>query len=132
MGSMAEKICLDTDICVAIINGEDRAENFRDAAIDSELFLTSVTVFELYLRKTRLDKVSEFLNNFNLYVLPLDQNCALISSEIHKDLEKKGSIIEFRDIFIASIAINNNCTLATFNKKHFSKIKNLQLLDFLK
>lgn len=126
---MAEKICLDTDICIAIINGEDRANKFRAAAANSDLYLSSITVFELYLRKTKLEKVAEFLGNFGLAVLSLDKNCAITSSLIYKDLEKLGAMIEFRDIFIASVAISNNCKLATFNEKHFSKIKDLKLLD---
>ena len=127
---MAEKICLDTDICIAIINGDARAEKFRMAAASADLYLSSATVFELYLRKTNLEKVTEFLSNFKQAVLPLDQNCAIESSLIYKDLERYGNMLEFRDIFIASASILHNCKLASFNKKHFSKIKGLELLNF--
>ena len=126
---MAEKICLDTDVCIAIINGEQRAENFRQAAVNVDLYLSSITIFELYLRKTKLEKITEFLSNFRLAVLPLDENSAIKSSQIFKSLEKSGSLVEFRDVFTASIAVSNNCKFATFNKKHFSKISELKLLE---
>ena len=130
MESMAEKICLDTDMCIAIINGDSRAEKFRMAAANADLYLSSVTVFELYLRKTNLEKVTEFLSNFKHAILPLDQNCAIEASLIYKDLERYGNLLEFRDIFIASSSILHNCKLASFNKKHFLKIKGLELLNF--
>lgn len=65
---MAEKICLDTDVCIDIINGESRAEKLRSLIID---------------------KVANFLTNASL------------------------------------ISFDGN-----FNKKHFSKVKGLKLLDF--
>lgn len=125
---MAEKVCLDTDICIAVLNGEKRVEDFRKVLTDSELFTTSITVFELYLRDYNLDKIIGLLNN--VYVLNFDEICAIKASNIQKQLKSKGVMLEFRDVFIASIAIINNCSLATFNKKHFSRIKNLELLKF--
>ena len=123
---MAKKICLDTDLAIAILNGEARAEKFRNALSDNELYISSVTVFELFLRKSNLDKISIFLTNVG--ILYFDDKSAIEASEIYKELEKNGRIIGINDIFIASIAITNNCSLATFNKKHFLRIKNLELL----
>ncbi|MBI4452038.1 type II toxin-antitoxin system VapC family toxin [Candidatus Woesearchaeota archaeon] len=124
---MAEKICLDTDVCIGIINGESRAERLRSLIFDSEIFVVSVTVFELYLRLDNLDKIANFLANASL--ISFDGNSAIQASNIYKELKSKGAIIDFRDVLIASSAMANNCTLATFNKKHFSKISNLKLLD---
>ena len=125
MAQMAEKICLDTDFCIAIMNGEERVQDFRNKLQDAELFISSMTVFELFLRKEKLGIVNNFMSN--LVVLPFDEKCARISSSIAKELKMKGSIIDYRDIFIASAAIANNYILATFNKKHFSKINSLEL-----
>ncbi len=128
MAYMGKKVCLDTDICIAILNADARAEKFREASADAELFASSISVFELYLRKENLNIVSNFLNN--LPILHFNKECAIKASEVYKVLEKQGKLLEFRDIFIASIAIVNNCNFATFNKKHFSRIKELKLLDF--
>ena len=125
---MAEKICLDTDVCIDIIKGEPRAEKASDLIGSGELFVASITVFELYLRKEKLHEIEDFLDG--IIVLEFNKDCAVKASDIQKELKLKGKIIEFRDIFIASVAVNNNCILATFNKKHFSKINNLELFDF--
>ncbi len=37
---MAEKICLDTDVCIAILNGEERAEKFLNNSSSSEIYST--------------------------------------------------------------------------------------------
>lgn len=124
---MAEKVCLDTDVCIDILNSQPRVEPLRNVILDSEIFVASITVFELYLRATNLGQINDFLKNGN--IISFDENCAVQASNIYKELKSKGSLMEFRDIFIASAAIVNNCKLATFNKKHFSKIKDLELLD---
>ena len=125
---MAEKICLDTDVCISIIKGLDKADKISDLIGSMKLFVTSVTVFELYLRKENLDEVADFLDG--IFILDFNEDCAKKASNIGKELKANGITIEIRDIFIASIAITNNCALATFNNKHFSKIKGLELFKF--
>jgi len=124
---MAEKICLDTDICIAVMKGEPKAENLSDLIGSGKLFVTSITVFELYLRKENLHEVASLLNG--IFVLNFDEECAIKASAVQKELKAKGAALDFRDIFIASASLVNNCSLATFNKKHFSRIKDLRLLD---
>lgn len=125
---MAEKVCLDTDVCISIIKGINKTDKISDLIGDGKLFASSVTIFELYLRRENLEEVADFLNG--IFVLDFNEDCAKKASNIEKELKAKGITIEIRDIFIASTAIINNCTLATFNKKHFSNINNLKLLEF--
>lgn len=125
---MAEKICLDSDVCISIIKGELKSSKLSDLIGTGKLFVTSVTVFELYLRKEKLHEVQNFLDG--IFVLVFDENCAVKASEIQKELKSKGSLLDFRDIFVAAISIMNSCTLVTFNKKHFSRINDLDLFDF--
>lgn len=124
---MDKKVCLDTDACISVIKGEPKAEKISDLIGTGKLFVSSITVFELYLRKENLGELSEFLDG--ILVLNFDEECAIKASDVSKFLRDKGKMMDFRDIFIASISLVNNCTLATFNKKHFSRIKGLELLD---
>ena len=122
---MDEKICLDTDVCIEIVKGNKNLNHFFET--DNLPYVSTITVFELLLRKTNLDKIDFLLSKVN--ILNFDEVSAKKASYIYKELEKFGELIEFRDIFIASISIINNCTLATLNKKHFSRIKGLKLLE---
>jgi len=83
-------------------------------------------MFELFLRETNIKIVENFVSSF--FVIYFDDFSALKASEISRDLKRKGISIDFRDFFIASICIVNNCNLATFNKKHFEHIKDLELV----
>lgn len=120
MGKLEQKACLDTDVVIAILNGETRAEELIKNIVNYKIFISSITLFELLLRKTNLDKIEEFKGKVNL--LDFDEFAARKASFIFKKLKEKGSIIDFRDLYISSITIVNNCSLATFNKKHFERI----------
>ena len=43
-------------------------------------------------------------------------------------LEKKGNIVEFRDILIGSVALMEGFSLKTNNMKHFERIEGLRLV----
>lgn len=121
---MDEKICLDTDVCIEILKGNN---NFNHLLEKDEIpFITSITIFELLLRKTNLDKLDILFSKVNF--LDFDYLSAKNASNVYKELEEAGTILDYRDVFIAAICVINNCKLATLNKKHFSRIKNLKLI----
>jgi tRNA(fMet)-specific endonuclease VapC len=122
-----QKVCLDTDVVIAILNAEKRAADIITKINDIEVLITSITLFELMLRKTNLDAIEIFRNKVE--ILNFDETSARKASIIHKDLKNNGKLIDFRDLFIASIAITNNCQLATFNQKHFENIKDLRITN---
>lgn len=125
---MDKRLCLDTDVCIDILKGHERIENLLSILKDSYTCISTVTMFELLLRKTNLDVVEKFISlvdkiNFN-------EDVARVASKIFKDLKERNTIIEIRDIFIAATAIANNCDLATFNKRGFARIKDVRLIEF--
>ena len=125
---MDQKVCLDTDACIAIINRKGGYQSILNKILYSRVFVSTVTLFELFLRKTNVVEVENFIKD--LEILNFDTTSARKASEILKILKNEGELIEVRDLFIASAAIVNDCSLATFNKKHFSRIKELELLNF--
>ncbi|MBI4159419.1 type II toxin-antitoxin system VapC family toxin [Candidatus Woesearchaeota archaeon] len=124
---MEQKVCLDTDVCIEIVNERPNGKGIINSILDKEIFVSSITVFELYLRETNLGKINELLVDFN--ILPFGVITAKEASAISKSLKKSGLLIEFRDIFIAATCIENKCSLVTLNKKHFERIKGLEILE---
>ncbi len=124
---MEQKICLDTDICIEIIKKNPAYDFIFDKFSASDVFISSVTLFELFLRELHLDDIERFVGYF--MVLSFDESCAIKGSEIARNLRKEGKTIDFRDIFIAAACLVNNCSLLTLNKKHFERIKGLELID---
>jgi len=125
---MDKKICLDTDVCIAIINRKGLYQNLLAKLLYSRVFISTISLFELFLRTTNLEPVESFIKD--LEILDFDSTSARKASEVRKALKSEGKEIEIRDLFIASTSIVNDCTLATLNIKDFKNIKDLKLLEF--
>ena len=63
-------------------------------------------------------------------VIPLTEHSAAISAEIYTELRKGGEPLDDIDILISGIAIANNLVLVTHNRKHFERIKKLEIDDW--
>lgn len=72
-----------------------------------------------------LKVIEPFLENFT--VLEFTKGSSLIFAKEKARLIKSGNIIADMDLMIASIAIENDCTLISNNIKHFERIQNLEL-----
>ncbi|MFH1401338.1 MAG: type II toxin-antitoxin system VapC family toxin [Nanoarchaeota archaeon] len=123
---MVKEICLDTDVIIDILKSNARAQHLAKNLGAYEVYTTTANIFELFLRKTNKDTLESFVSAF--HVLPFNYECARLASEIALSLDLKGRPVDFRDIFIASICIQNKLPLATFNTKHFSQIPGLKLV----
>ncbi len=122
---MEQKVCLDTDTCIEIIKDNPKGKEILNLIEDFEIFVSVVSVFELYLRDSGLDKIDFFLERVN--ILEFDYLSARESSNLFRELKNKGLAIDFRDVFIAATCLVNNCNLLTLNKKHFERISRLKL-----
>lgn len=125
---MDQKVCLDTDVCIAIINKKGPYQNLLTKLFYSRVFISTISLFELFLRTTNIEPVEKFIKD--LEILDFNSTSARKASELKNALKSEGKEIEIRDLFIASTAIINDCALVTLNNKHFKNIKDLKLLDF--
>ncbi len=64
-------------------------------------------------------------------VLPLDEKAIEIASRKYAETRKIGQVVDDMDLLIASIALANNMAIATHNHKHFRKISELEIVDWL-
>ncbi|MBI2133886.1 type II toxin-antitoxin system VapC family toxin [Candidatus Woesearchaeota archaeon] len=121
------RICIDACILIGLTKNEDEAEQLLAKNADSEIFISSVTAYEMLLRETK-HEIEDFLSRIRQ--LPFGEREAKTASTINMLLRKKGAPIQVQDLFIAATAIANNCTLATFNRKNFEEMDGLNLLEF--
>ncbi len=77
----------------------------------------------------QLEKFQVFMKDSTVLLPVTDYSCQ-IASEIYSMLRKQGKPLDNMDILIASIAIENELVLVTHNRKHFSRIKNLEIEDW--
>lgn len=64
-------------------------------------------------------------------LLPFTQKVADVAAELYADLRKQGQPIDDIDLLIAGTAIANGLTLVTHNRKHFDRIAQLEVEDWV-
>ena len=125
--------CLDTDLLIAILRGKEEAYK-KVTKIDEESrgATTAINAFEIffgaYKSAMKSENVKEAVKLLErLELIPFDLASSRKAGELTAELREKGQPIDYRDAMIAGIAIENDLTLVTRNKSHFSRIKNLKL-----
>ena len=123
------RVLIDTSIFIEYFRKENK-ENTKLYALQKEGYLmttSSVCYFE-YMSGSKNREFDKILFE-KIEVIAFDKKQACIASEIFKELKKKNSLIEFRDILISSCAISQKISLVTLNIKHFKRIMNLNILE---
>ena len=129
---MMQKYLIDSDILIYFLKGEKEVvEKLSRIPID-DLYTSRINYTELIYgayNSARVEKnlkiIVSFLDNFK--ILEFDKNSSLIFAKEKARLKKNGNIIADMDLMIASIAIQNDCTLITNNFKHFKRVQDLQI-----
>jgi tRNA(fMet)-specific endonuclease VapC len=125
---------LDSDHCVAVLRG---SLSLRDYAEPTEvLFITAISAAELTHGVYKSARPEENLARLEillaeLEVLPFDSTSARQFGILKAELEKSGGRLADLDLQIASIALSHRFSLVTHNLRHFSRIPDLQLEDWL-
>lgn len=125
---------LDSDHCIAILRG--KLDLRTKTSPDEGLATTTISVGELTHGAHRSQRIAENLARLDvllaaLTVLPFDESAARRFGSIKAGLENTGIPVHDLDLQIASIAIEHKLPLLTHNQKHFSRIQNLILEDWI-
>ena len=126
----SSRILIDTSIVIDYLRSNSRQKtNFTKLFSDNELYLSSISVFELFngatseAKKQDVEQICQ-----QITVLDFKLDTAKIASEIYLDLRTKNKLIEFRDILIAASALQHTLPIATLNRKHFERIEWLEFV----
>lgn len=134
MEKVGERICLDTDFLVNFLRNESGEAAFvKGNEAENELGTTLINMFELYHGAFKSRDAEKNVNIVSqlaqrLRILNLSEESVMKAGRICADLEKKGISIDFRDLFIGTIALEHGFSIKTGNAKHFSRIRGLKLL----
>lgn len=129
--------CFDTDVLSATMKRPPARLVRRLAAVSPrDQFTTAVTVGELFYgarregNPARVDQIRMLLERA-LHVLPFDTHAAEFYGELRARLESEGRRLDEPDLRIAAIALSNDLTLITGNVKHFARIRELRVENWL-
>ena len=130
---------LDTNILSELIKRNPNSQLLSRLELEPayNLFTSCICIMELRfgsaLRKD-FDNfwqkiVKEIISRVN--VLPIGQKEVLVAGDILAGLRKTGQIIGLEDVLIAASARANQYIVVTANTRHFSRIKDLQVENWL-
>lgn len=126
-------VVLDTDVLINLSKGNKHVVDKVRELEETEGLAITVLNLEEYLygihKRQNEDEITlgnEFMSKFTVY--EYEKKCASIIAKIKLSLEKTGSRIGDYDECIAGICMANNESLFTLNRKHFERIKELQLV----
>ena len=123
---------LDTSIIIDYLRGKgdtvDLVNNLKGKLVSSYICLSEL--YEGIFRsknKNAETTVLEFFSGLSK-TYGLNQKIAKEFGYLRKNLKQRGEIIEDLDIMIAATCIVYGLTLVTLNKKHFLRIKGLDIV----
>lgn len=136
--SLEDNFLVDTDIIIYWLNNKYPQINQKISVIgDDKIFISSITAAELFYGAYNSSKPEKNLKLINELILDInivnfDPKAGEQFGNIKVELKKTGKIINDSDLFIAATAISTNMILVTNNEKHFQRIKNLKIENWLK
>jgi tRNA(fMet)-specific endonuclease VapC len=130
--------CFDTDVLSATIRRDPSLPLIRRLAQvpPLEQFTTAITMGELLYGAARRDskKLNEQVRNLirgALTILPFDESAAEVYGPLRAQLESTGESLAEPDLRIASIALSRDLTVVTGNTRHFARVPDLTVENWL-
>jgi len=133
---------LDSDIVITMLRDGSNKTGLRSKILEVGLEkcqVSAITMAELSSGAQKMGSERGFFElsfvRSILSVIPFgegDSRSAEIFGKIKASLERKGIRLDDMDLMIASTAIDKNLVLVTHNKKHFSRIPDLQIEDWIR
>ena len=136
--SSVDVYCFDTDVLSAVVRRDPPLQLLRRLAqvAPAEQATTTITLGELLYGAARrgsdrlLRQVREVLTLATV-ILPFDAEAAEVYGPLRARLESEGRRLDEPDLRIASIALAHGLTLVTGNVRHFSRVPDLAVENWL-
>jgi tRNA(fMet)-specific endonuclease VapC len=122
-----------------VISGEKGVFDLQTWAAshpDEKFEIAAITVAELWhgveratgQRKAKRQQYLKILLA-SLPIIPYTEQTAYEHARIWAELESSGNTIGFYDLIVAATALERGSSVATFNKRHFARVKGLRIVE---
>jgi tRNA(fMet)-specific endonuclease VapC len=129
-------IIIDADVVIRGEKGSFDLQSWLSLHPDEEFAIAAVTVAELWHGVERAtvahrSRREAYLRTIvgSMPILPYTEQTAYEHARIWAALDSSGRMIGFYDLIVAATAVERNCQIATFNKKHFSRVPGMQVIE---
>ena len=130
------KYALDTNIVTYYLKGNEKIVGKVDKEAENDnIIIPPFAYFEIkkwLLVINSKNKLEAFERLFEEYGIDaIDKETFDLSLSIYRKLRNEGIAIDDGDLLIAAYCIHNGYTLVSNNLKHFEKIKNMQVVNWM-
>ena len=129
---MSGRFLLDTNIVIALLNGDRHVETAISGA--DEIFLSSIVAGELYFGAAKSGRpeanravIDEFMRD--RVVLPCDLPVGREYGRLKSSLKARGTPLPENDIWVAAIALHHGLTVAS-RDGHFRSVVELTTVSW--
>ena len=127
---------LDTDMCIYWLNGRESIKDNLLAVGWEQIAISVITQAELYYGAYNSSRVTENVKRVDdfvkqLPIFPLQEITLKQFGVLKAQLRQRGQLLPDFDLLIASVALAENRVLVTNNRRHYERISNLQLENWL-
>lgn len=127
---------LDTDMCIYWLKGRQSVKDKLLSTGWDQMAISVITQAELYYGaynsnrvEQNLKRADDFINQFPL--LSLGEITLKRFGELKAQLRQSGQLLPDFDLLIASVALVENRILVTNNTRHYQRIPDLQLENWV-
>jgi len=127
---------LDTNICVYFLNQNAKIVDKIASLHTEDIAISCFNLTELLYGAYNSDYVDKnlervrFIEN-TIEVVTFDRKAIENYAVIKSNLKKQGKLIDDFDMLIAAVALSNEMILVTNNEKHFGRIPDLVIENWL-
>lgn len=129
-------IILDADVIIAGEKGAFDVKKWLVSRPNEQFELAAITVAELWHGVERANGRHKATRESYLRTLlqlmpivPYTEQTAYEHARVWAELEASGKRISFYDLIVGATALQRGSKVATFNKRHFSRIRGLSVIE---
>ena len=129
-------IILDADVIIRGEKGTFDLKKWVASRPDDQFEIAAITVAELWHgleRASATHKVARqrYLNAVleSVPIIPYTEQTAYEHARIWAELEASGKMIGFYDLIVGATALERGSAVATFNRRHFAQIRELNVIE---
>ena len=127
---------LDADVIIRGEKGTFDLQRWVAARPDSQFEVAAITVAELWHGVERASGAHQARRRRYLQVvlalmpiIPYTEQTAYEHARVWAQLEASGKMIGYYDLIVAATALERGSEVATFNRRHFARVKGLTVVE---
>ena len=129
-------IILDTDVIIQGERGTFDLSRWLISQEGEETQIAAITIAELWhgverassaYRVERLVYIRTMLSSVK--ILSYSEATALEHARVWAELESSGKMIGFYDLIVAATPLEHGSAVATFNQRHFARVRGLKVVE---